>query len=391
MSQKQSVSGGTNVISNFLNIVIIVGLEKFISLMLKILHAISKGEAGGAQSSLVSYILALSSHINKILVGDDNEYLQKNAQKSNASDIKHYSILSNPIRRDFFYQILKIRRNITQEDYDLIFTHSLIASLIIRISLMATKKKSQYVVHGYTGNKNVPLIKRYVGQFLEFVTSCKVDTIIALSEKEKNLIRKIYKRNSIHVIPNTSYILETVEYGDLKKSAKRQIVCLSRFAKPKLNSLIVDAFVNSELNNARDWELIFYGDGPDLEASINRSKDALNIKFFSPVAAVKPILNQAEFLILMSAHEGLPMTMIEAFASGTKVICSDIEELREFERYDMRYDVVENRIECLIQKFNQLKKSERLSNDPIQNIENFNKYLSPDKFKERIDCFLSKI
>ena len=356
--------------------------------MRKILHAISKGETGGAQSSLMSYILSLSSHTNNIIVGDDNTYLQENALKSGANEIRKFSILSNPIRINFILQILDIRRNILKEEYDLIFTHSLIASFIIRISLLGTSKKTQYVVHGFTGNKNVPLIKRYVGLLIELLTAHKVDNIIALTEKERQLLRKIFRKNNIYVIPNTSYINEIKERNDIKKSSKRQIVCLSRFAKPKLNGLIVEAFINSKLRNAQDWELLFFGDGPDLNATMKRSKGVENIKFHRPVSSVNSILIKSEFLILMSSHEGLPMTMIEAFALGTKVLCSDIEELREFERYDMKYDVIKNSIECLTQKFNQLYSSERHCNRQIRNAENFNKYLSPDKFQKRIEHFL---
>jgi glycosyltransferase involved in cell wall biosynthesis len=356
--------------------------------MRKILHAISKGETGGAQSSLMSYISSLSSHTNNIMVGDDNIYLKENALKSGAKDIRTFSILSNPIRINFIFQILRIRRNIIQQEYNLIFTHSLIASFIIRISLLGTSKKTQYVVHGFTGNKNVPFIKRCVGLLLEIMTAHKVDKVIALTEKEKKVLKTIFKKQNIHIIPNTSYINENVERNVIKKTYKRQIVCLSRFSKPKLNDLIIEAFIRSKLRNTKDWELVFYGDGPDLEAAINQSKGVENIKFYPPVSSVKSILNKAEFLILMSSHEGMPMTMIEAFALGTNVLCSDIEELREFERYDMEYDVIKNNIESLTQKFTKLYSSGRPYTHHSENKENFNKYLSPDKFQQRIENFL---
>lgn len=356
--------------------------------MSKILHAISKGEIGGAQSSLMSYLSALSGHKNTVLVGDDSLFLEVNAQKIGGTVVNHFSILSNPFRESFISQFIQIRKIIVLKNYDTIITHSFVASLILRFVLVGTKKRTVYVVHGFIGNKNVPIIKRTIGLLLENLTSSKVDKVIVLTEMEEASIRRVFRKQKVYVIPNTTHIQQVKTQEFKSESKERRVICLSRFAKPKLNRLIAQSFLASNLCSSEEWKLLFYGEGPHLNAVKELSKNSKNIKFFQPVFDVKPLLERADYLILLSEHEGQPMAILEAFAVGTKVICSNIAELREFKKYDMQFRLVENNLNSVVKEFNSIFLHNRDSDVEVENMRNFNKHLSPNKFKNRVNSAL---
>jgi len=357
----------------------------------KILHAISKGEYGGAQSSLLSYIRALPEYESHVIYGGADTHLNMLLRQVNVSQIAKYNILSSPFNLNFLTLFKHLRQLIKQNNYDYIITHSFVASIIIRLCLFGLPQKTTYVVHGFVGNANVPFRKRAIGLLLEFFTRSKVEKVIALSSSEKNNIQKIFKNLEILILPNTTYIGDLV--SEIKAAAntdKNIILCLSRFAPPKRNKLIAEAFSASDLANSNLWELHFYGNGPELSNIQDRMKHSPNMKFYEPVLDVFQILSDAKILALFSNHEGLPMTILEAFALGTEVVCSDIEELREFEKYGFKYCLVSNSKHALIDYFNHIEqKMDDVEMRAKHNVATFHNALSPDKFSKRLNNFLA--
>ncbi|MEO5597765.1 MAG: glycosyltransferase [Novosphingobium sp.] len=74
-----------------------------------------------------------------------------------------------------------------------------------------------------------------------------------------------------------------------------------------------------------------WGDAPDVEALRHAIAESDSIEFLGPVfdAAKADLLRRARFMVLPSLSEGLPMAMLEAWASGTPTIMTSACNLDE--------------------------------------------------------------
>ena len=287
-----------------------------------VLHVISKGEVGGAQTSLLNYVEALSNTFEQsVFIGGKNRFL---GSRLDEMQINNHQVDFNSAAGIIHFasklRLYKWRNN------PIIITHSFIASAITRILLTGSGVKIIYVVHGFVGNPSVSYLKRFIGLIVEKFLRRGVHKYIAITNYEKTLIQRFLKREAL-VIPNTTNL---PKFNRVVRGKSHRIICLSRFAKPKLNFLIVKSFLASKLLNHPNYVLSFFGVGPDLEKCKLLTKNKkTNIEYHQPVNDVKTILETASSLILMSDHEGLPMTILEALASDIPIICSDIIELKQ--------------------------------------------------------------
>ena len=93
---------------------------------------------------------------------------------------------------------------------------------------------------------------------------------------------------------------------------------------PKKNlAALLDAWAAAELPAGAELTIAGWGDAADVAAFEARLASApASVRFLGPVhgAAKQRLLEQARFVILPSHSEGLPMTILEAWAAGTPAI-----------------------------------------------------------------------
>ena len=80
------------------------------------------------------------------------------------------------------------------------------------------------------------------------------------------------------------------------------------------------------------WELLFLGDGDDLERCRGLAKEmglAERTHFLGFQADVSPCLRAADVLVMPSYSEGLPRALLEGMAAGLCPVASDISGVRE--------------------------------------------------------------
>lgn len=314
----------------------------------KLVHVISKGEVGGAQTSLLNYVTALNARYDQfVYIGSKNKFLGSMLVEKGINHV-HYDFKS-------LVEVLRFAislRSFVKLNKPEILTHSFVASAITRLLLIGTRTKIIYVVHGFVGNPAVHPIKRYFGIIIEKLLRQGVREYIAITYYEQCLIGKILKRNA-SIIPNT---VKIDIFEPHSTANKHSIICLSRFAKPKRNLLIVEAFLESKLVNHPNFVLKFFGTGPDLETcKMSVGKEILNIEFHRPVENVSEVLQSAGSLILMSDHEGLPMTILEGLAHDIPIVCSQIPELTtSFQQSDcLNIKFCANNQNALVNLFNE--------------------------------------
>lgn len=114
-----------------------------------------------------------------------------------------------------------------------------------------------------------------------------------------------------------------------RRSGRQTICCVGTIGFRKNQELLVDAL--ALLPKARRPLCLFVGDGPSdrLQARAVDAGLAADVRCLGYRADARALARAADWLVLPSRSEGLPLTLIEAFADGVPVMASDIPELAE--------------------------------------------------------------
>ncbi|WP_184549762.1 glycosyltransferase family 4 protein [Mucilaginibacter sp. FT3.2] len=109
--------------------------------------------------------------------------------------------------------------------------------------------------------------------------------------------------------------------GTFKKNDKIVILYSARVNDVKRQLLIAD-----ELKNKLDpsIEIWFAGMGPDQEKLAEKCAQTQNLKALGFVENVNEIVKQADFLMLFSIQEGLPISLIEGIMHGKPLLVNDV-------------------------------------------------------------------
>ena len=155
---------------------------------------------------------------------------------------------------------------------------------------------------------------------------------VALSDHLKKLICKNmasqYAENRVKVIHNG---LDTSIYYATKK--EKIILLMGRIQETKGMQDVLNCMSPELLG---DWRIKIVGDGPyrsELEKAVSNNHLEKNVDFCGWIEAKSPeqleILAKAAVFISASHVENCPMTPVEAYCSGCKVVLSDIPGHRE--------------------------------------------------------------
>ncbi|MBA7595828.1 Glycogen synthase [subsurface metagenome] len=153
-------------------------------------------------------------------------------------------------------------------------------------------------------------------------------TTVSNTSREKLVASRI-PREKIEIIPN-GVDLEMFDHVSIEKSGRPRIIYVGRLIGYKHVDDLLVAFSRLDL----DVELYIVGEGPErknLEALAKKLKVDHNVTFTGFVDERKKIelLKSSHVLVLPSSTEGFGIAVIEAWASRSAVIVSDIPALHE--------------------------------------------------------------
>ncbi|XOB61855.1 glycosyltransferase family 4 protein [Campylobacterota bacterium DY0563] len=171
----------------------------------------------------------------------------------------------------------------------------------------------------------VPLLKNKIP---------KCDYLFALNSAQAEEIKKLYNLPDSKVITSGSgYNPEMFFPIKREKNEKIQIVYVGKICNAKGVPYLIKAMEN--VKKYENIELNLIGNGTSKESneiikSIVTSKANIRYLGLVPQNELESILRYSDILVLPSFFEGLPLVVIEALASGAKVICTDLPGLDAF-------------------------------------------------------------
>jgi glycosyltransferase involved in cell wall biosynthesis len=159
----------------------------------------------------------------------------------------------------------------------------------------------------------------------------RADVIRAVSLPENENLKPLFPSSSIRFIPNGVEI-NPVQPDFEARHAPRRYLFLSRLHAKKNVLELVNAWLQSKLNNNSNYELLIAGpDQGELEKLQLLIKQSSNIKYIGSVynAEKQKLLQQCTFYVLPSFSEGLPSALLEAMGYGLVPIITEYCNLPE--------------------------------------------------------------
>lgn len=241
----------------------------------------------------------------------------------------------SPLKKDNFraYKILK--KSIISEGYDLVHTHTPVASAIVRLACRNLNNvRVFYTAHGFHFFKGAPIVNWFIYYPVEKWLARYTDTLIIINKEDYSRAKRKFKAKRVEYVPGVGIDLKkfnTVKVDrDLKRSQlglpKEAFVVLSvgELNKNKNHEVIIRAI--AKIDNP-DIHYIVCGEGPLKRYLIDLSED-LGIKnrvhllgFRKDIAEICKV---SDLFTFPSYREGLSVALMEAMANGLPVVCSNI-------------------------------------------------------------------
>ena len=293
-----------------------------------IVHVITKGDVGGAQTHLVE--LALVQHRRGIdvavITGLDGPAMDRlrtaGVEVVILDDLEH-AIRWGPDRR----AVARLRREFRERTPDVVHCHSSKGGLLARIAARREHVASVYTAHGFPFQRGAPLRQRVLSTVGEIVGGRLGSAVICLTTEERDLAARwhVAAPTRLHVVVNglpDDAPRRTGPVGD-----RVHIVMVARFAPPKLQRTLVDVMAGLV---DLDWTLTFVGDGPDLDTDRVHGRAVLGerVDHLGHRDDVADVLAAHDICVLWSRYEGMPISLLEAMRAGLACVASDLPGVR---------------------------------------------------------------
>ena len=311
-----------------------------------VMLVITKGEAGGAQSHVLALCQALQQRVRfTVVIGGPVEASVLGRELSTLGitvcPLPDMVESLNPLKR--WPAVQQLSRLIETHKPDIVHGHSAIGGVVARVAGYRAHVPVVYTVHGFGFKPEVPLVRRTAAALTERLLAHWTAQMICVSKYERELAYDLsIAPERVHIIangiarlpaPDAVVHVEDSAPPELahNPSALPRLIMVARMKGPKRHDLLLQAL--AKVRNALGHELpvTLAGDGP-LHAALQTQAQTLNLKnihWAGDVTDVPTLLTQHEVFVLLSDHEGMPITVLEAMRAGLCVVASDLPGIRE--------------------------------------------------------------
>ncbi|HHV31274.1 MAG TPA: glycosyltransferase family 4 protein [Clostridiales bacterium] len=270
---------------------------------------------------------------------------------SNKTEILPYTeyVVACPLQKNFISvtnikTIFTIRELIRKQNFDIISTHTTLASVVVRAGIMLLKRRPRVfnTCHGYLFNEKDGL-KKWLYLLPEKICASVTNNVMVMNHEDYEIAKrhKLYKNNLYFIKGMGIDLSQFYQASQHEKMVQRiahgysendfLFVYAAEFSKRKNQKLLIKAFANvcGKMPNAK---LLLAGSGALLE-NCKKLAEQLHIngqiRFLGYVEDMRSLYIMCDVSVTTSRIEGLPFNVMESMACGLPVIASDIKGHRE--------------------------------------------------------------
>src|SRR5574343_1015867 len=297
---------------------------------LHVLLVITKGEMGGAQTHVIELCRALRDRVRftAVIGGEPGSFLQEALQAAGVRTIALPSLRNslNPLR--LLTSVRALLRQLHDSPPDLLHAHSAVAGVVARLAGKWRQIPVVYTVHGFGFKPQAPALIRLNAWLAEAVLAAWTTRMICVSAYEKTLAERLPMDPArASVIPNA--IADVVWQSD-QRDDRPSIAMVARMALPKRHDLLLQALALMAADGTRPAVRLL-GDGPQrtVHQPLASQLDLPHVQCSGDVHNVHEQLAPHQIFVLLSDHEGLPISLIEAMRAGMAIVASRLPGVEE--------------------------------------------------------------
>jgi Glycosyltransferase len=289
--------------------------------MKKIVHIIQSLEKGGAQMLLCDLAVRCAFQYEVIVISQYNQIDEKLEEILKSANVRIIVCHKKPgFDVKAVCELWRILNNIKP---DVVHTHLQSAFYTIPWYLFHQNHKRVHTIHSMP-KMEVPKAHRialgFAYHFLHVIP-------VAISDTVFSEIKKMYhlKIEKIALIYN-GVDVRKFSLGRKEKDGFFDIINVASFFPWKNQSLLVHALKKIHEEN-QNFRVTFVGDGPEKNNVIALCKSLeleQAVTFYGLTDNVAECLKKSDVFVLCSTFEGLPLSILEAYASGLPVVSTDV-------------------------------------------------------------------
>lgn len=236
-----------------------------------------------------------------------------------------------------FWQLKKI---INEKKYDIVHTHTPIASMIARVACIGTDVKVIYTAHGFHFFRGSS-IKSWLFFFpVEWWLSKYTNTIITINMTDYSMATRFMRSKNVEYIPGIGVDLDKFRLNDTNRELERQrlglgnndfvILSVGELNKNKNHSTIIKSL---SLLNDDTIKYLICGEGPldkGLRALIKKHGLQDRVFLLGYVNDISRIYWLSDAFVFPSKREGLGIASIEAMAAGLPLLTSNVHGINDY-------------------------------------------------------------
>lgn len=301
---------------------------------MKILYLITKSELGGAQTHVYQLIKHMKEQGHDVaLASYPGGWLEERARELGVSFYANpfFANSYNPFHA--LRALRTIQRAVNDFSPDIVHCHSSAAGFFGRLVIRG-RIPTVFTAHSWAFTDGAPLLRKIVAIIAEKMVSGFTDRIICVSQFDKALALRyrIAPHRKLSVIYNG--VEEIRALPEKAEKEKTRILFVGRLAYPKKVSLLIESFGSLPDAVRRNAVLTIVGDGPEKESLCRLIKEKGLESEVALLGArehreVIRLMQASDMFVLLSKHEGFPMTILEAMAAGLSVIASGVGGIPE--------------------------------------------------------------
>lgn len=221
-----------------------------------------------------------------------------------------------------------------QEKFDIVHTHTPVGGVLTRLAARSARAGGTsviYTAHGFHFYDGAPPINWLLWYPVERIMSCFTDVLITINDEDYRRARR-FAHCEVEYIPGVGVDLSRFAASECRNRKRAELgLDGNSFALLSVGDLIPRknqvAIIEAMAQLPKNVKLNICGYGPE-EEKLRRTARELGVCDRVALRGfrddIDEIMAASDALVFPSVHEGLPVTVMEAMASGLPVIAGAI-------------------------------------------------------------------
>ena len=257
----------------------------------------------------------------------------------------------SPFKRDNLIVFKELKKVIDSNEYEIIHCHTPIGGAIGRLTAKRARDngtKVIYTAHGFHFYKGAPLNNWVLYYAAEKILARDTDVLITINEEDYNTaVKKKFKAGRIEYVRGVGIDLDKFipQTSGEKKELRKQysysdedfiLICVAELNHNKHQDLLI--YMMAKLvKKIPNIKLLLVGRGELFDEYFELIKTLgieSNVKILGYRNDVSNLMKLSDVAVSSSRREGLPLSVMEAMATGLPLVVSNCRGNRDLVRHD---------------------------------------------------------